>query len=72
MLKLVCILYQQVHAEIEATFKHIVSIATKDGEKALRMTKIRHQLTNLKCYEPVVDAFDDKCFDLSTVSIYVL
>ena len=41
------------------------------GNKRLgdELLKKRHELTNFDCYEPLVDFYNAKCFDLNKVSV---
>ena len=50
----------------------IVKEASRDHRQATRILTTRYQLTNYDCYEPAVELFDERCFDISQVSVYTL
>ena len=49
--------------------KTIVTMVVRDRKEVDRLLAIRHDLTDLDCYEPVVDHFSKQCFRLSQVGL---
>lgn len=59
--------YIQLHKSVVSTMESIVKAASRDYRQAERILSTRYKLTNYKCYEPAVELFDERCFDISQV-----
>ncbi|CAH1790688.1 unnamed protein product [Owenia fusiformis] len=56
---------QDLHESVKTTVKHITALTTNDHVKTEKLISVRHTLLSHDCYMPAVDAFNDKCFNLS-------
>lgn len=52
------------------TLERIVKISSRDNRQSDRLLGTRYKLTNFDCYEPAVELFAERCFDLSKVRIW--
>ena len=41
--------------------------ASRDVRQSSRLISSRYELTAYECYEPAVELFDERCFDISQV-----
>lgn len=57
----------QLNQQVDDTVKMIVHLATRESSQAERVLTKKYQLTEWDCYEPAVELFDEKCFDISQV-----
>jgi len=48
--------------------KTIATLASRDVVQSSRVLSTRYDLTAYDCYEPAVELFDERCFDISQVS----
>jgi len=55
----------QLRERIQKTVKDIVGLASRDIRQSDRILRSRYRLTAFDCYEPVVELFDERCFDIS-------
>jgi hypothetical protein len=53
---------------VDDTVKSIVDFATRDSRQSNRILTTKYRLTAWDCYEPVVELFDERCFDISQVA----
>lgn len=54
-----------LQARIHSTFKDIVGMVSRDIQQSDRILRSRYRLTAFDCYEPIVDLFSERCFDLT-------
>jgi len=47
--------------------KTIVGTASRDLRQSDRIMRSRYELTAYDCYEPAVELFDERCYDISQV-----
>lgn len=55
----------QQRERIQKTVKDIVGFASRDMRQSDRILRSRYRLTAFDCYEPVVELFDERCYDIS-------
>jgi len=55
----------ELRSRITDTLKHIVGMSSRDIRQSDRILRSRYRLTAFDCYEPVVELFDERCFDIS-------
>jgi len=59
----------QVGKQVDDTMTSIASLATRDERQSRRLMSARYELTAYDCYEPAVELFDERCFDVSQVCL---
>jgi len=57
----------QLGKRVDDTMRSIVELASRDNHQSSRLMSSRYELTAYNCYEPVVELFDERCFDISQV-----
>lgn len=57
----------QLRAQVDKTMKDIVGLSSRDLHQSDRILRSRYHLTAFDCYEPAVELFDERCFDISQV-----
>jgi legumain len=57
----------ELNQKVDDTMKTIVDFATRGSRQSNRIMTSRYQLTAWDCYEPAVELFDERCFDISQV-----
>jgi len=62
----------QLGKQVDDTMKSIAALASRDIVQSSRMLSTRYDLTAFDCYEPAVELFDERCFDISQVSFTFL
>ena len=62
----------QLGQHVDDTVKSIVDFATRGTRQTNRILSAKYRLTDWDCYEPVVELFDERCFDISQVCIQLL
>jgi len=55
----------ELRAQVLKTFKDIVATASRDLHQSDRILRSRYRLTAYDCYEPAVELFDERCYDIS-------
>lgn len=55
----------ELRAKVQETIKSIVGMATRDLRQHDRILRSRYRLTAYDCYEPALELFDERCFDIS-------
>jgi legumain len=54
-----------LHDNVVNTMDTIVKATSRDHRQADRIRTVRYTLTNHACYQPAVELFDERCFDIS-------
>ena len=55
----------QLGKQVDDTMRSIAELASRD--QSHRLLSARYELTAYQCYEPAVELFDERCFDISQV-----
>jgi hypothetical protein len=55
----------ELRERVDLTMKDIVAFASRDLHQSNRILNARYRLTAFDCYVPVVELFDERCFDIS-------
>jgi len=55
----------ELQEKVAKTFKDIVAMSSRNIHQSDRILRSRYRLTSYDCYEPAVELFDERCFDLS-------
>lgn len=55
----------QVGKQVDDTMSSIAALASRDLHQSSRVLGVRYELTAYACYEPAVELFDERCFDIS-------
>jgi len=53
--------------KVDDTLRSIAGLASRDMHQSSRVLGARYELTAYACYEPAVELFDERCFDISQV-----
>ena len=53
--------------QVDDTMSSIAALASRDLHQSSRVLGVRYELTAYACYEPAVELFDERCFDISQV-----
>jgi len=57
----------QIGKKVDDVVRTIAELAARDVRHSSRLLSARHDLTAYECYEPAVELFDQRCFDISQV-----
>lgn len=55
----------QLGKRVDDTMTSIAALASRDLHQSRRLLTTRYELTAYECYEPAVELFDERCFDIS-------
>jgi legumain len=55
----------ELNQQVDEKMKSIVTFATRDDRQLTRVIGTRYRLSEYDCYEPAVELFDERCFDIS-------
>ena len=60
----------QLGKRVDDTMTSIAALASRDLHQSRRLLTTRYELTAYECYEPAVELFDERCFDISQVYFF--